>query len=64
MHGWDGVGVSHGSGEWAGERLLVDIPPIKKAERVVFVVQEKPHIRVDFPMCGSRLINPQLHGLA
>lgn len=48
LHGWDSVGVSHGSSEWGRERLLVDIPPIEKVERVVLMVRERPHIRVDF----------------
>lgn len=48
LHGCDSVGVSHGSSEWGWERLLVDIPPIEKVERVVFMVWERPHLRLDF----------------
>ena len=33
LHDWDSVRVSHDSSEW--ERLLVDIPPIEKVERLV-----------------------------
>lgn len=40
--------MSHGSSEWERERLLVDIPPIEKVERVVLMVRESSHVCVDF----------------
>lgn len=34
LHGWDGVGVTHGLGEWRKRaRLLVDISPNEEGER-------------------------------
>lgn len=48
LRGWDSVRVSHGSKEWARERLPIDIPQIEMVEHVVIMVRARPHIHVDF----------------